>query len=84
MRSLFPFQNLNNLFSRISQSLSANESWALLKKVPASSLKCHACLSQGLAHFLHKSVVYLASCYVRFKEVIDINELFIFNRMKTI
>ena len=83
MRSLFPFQNLNNLFSRISKSLAANEGWALFSSAQ-NALHFIACLSQGLAQCLHRHVVYFASCYVRFKEVVDLNEFCILNPMKTI
>jgi hypothetical protein len=86
IRSLFQFQNLNKPFSSISKSLPTNEGWPPFSghKMHKSSFKLHACLSQGLAQFLHKPVVYLASCRLWFMVVADLNEFCVLNRMKTI
>jgi len=53
-------------------------------KMHTSLFERHACLSEGLAQFLHKPVVYLASCYVRFKEIVALSEFCGLNRLKTL
>jgi len=52
-------------------------------KMHTSSFKRHACLSQGLAQFLHNPVVYLAVMYDS-KKIVALDEFCVLNRLKTL